>query len=287
MIEKAVIAIQRADAMLITAGAGMGVDSGLPDFRGNEGFWRAYPAIRKRQISFQAMANPKWFERDPRLAWGFYGHRFNLYQRTQPHTGFTRLKEMSAEMAQGCFVLTSNVDGQFQAAGFDPDRLEECHGSIQHLQCTRPCNDTVWRAEDLVISVDSELLHAVGPLPSCPRCGALARPNILMFGDASWIGQRTKAQEERLWHWLEALMVTTQRLVIVEAGAGQAVPTIRQRSEFYARVHHATLIRINPDDACVPHGRHISLTMGGKTALEAIGNAWREGREKRPDTQQA
>ncbi len=43
--------IEEAQAVLITAGAGMGVDSGLPDFRGDEGFWRAYPAIKELQIS--------------------------------------------------------------------------------------------------------------------------------------------------------------------------------------------------------------------------------------------
>lgn len=47
-----------ADALLITAGAGMGVDSGLPDFRGNEGFWKAYPALGRAKKSFTDMANP-------------------------------------------------------------------------------------------------------------------------------------------------------------------------------------------------------------------------------------
>jgi hypothetical protein len=49
--------VRSADALLITAGAGMGVDSGLPDFRGTQGFWRAYPAIAKLGLSFQQMAN--------------------------------------------------------------------------------------------------------------------------------------------------------------------------------------------------------------------------------------
>ena len=78
-IEKAKQFIADADAVLITAGAGMGVDSGLPDFRGNEGFWKAYPVIKDLGISFQNMANPKWFTTNPSLAWAFYGHRLNLY----------------------------------------------------------------------------------------------------------------------------------------------------------------------------------------------------------------
>jgi len=65
--------IQEADAILITAGAGIGVDSGLPDFRGDEGFWKAYPPLKKLGLNFSQMANPKWFDTNPFLAWGFYG----------------------------------------------------------------------------------------------------------------------------------------------------------------------------------------------------------------------
>ncbi len=44
--------IREADGLLVTAGAGMGVDSGLPDFRGKNGFWRAYPALGKKRLEF-------------------------------------------------------------------------------------------------------------------------------------------------------------------------------------------------------------------------------------------
>src|SRR5438094_9780929 len=91
-LQRARRAIADAEAMLIAAGAGMGVDSGLPDFRGPEGFWRTYPAFRGLGLRFEEIANPSWFERDPALAWGFYGHRLNLYRRTQPHEGFAILR---------------------------------------------------------------------------------------------------------------------------------------------------------------------------------------------------
>ena len=93
--------IQRTDAMLITAGAGIGVDSGLPDFRGNEGFWRAYPPIAKVGISFYEMANPQWFHNDPHLAWAFYGHRLNLYRTTEPHTGFYQVLRSASKKKDG------------------------------------------------------------------------------------------------------------------------------------------------------------------------------------------
>jgi len=52
-IERAAAALREADALLVGAGTGMGVDSGLPDFRGTEGFWRAYPVIAKLGLSFE------------------------------------------------------------------------------------------------------------------------------------------------------------------------------------------------------------------------------------------
>ena len=125
-------AIKEADTLIFTAGAGMGVDSGLPDFRGDKGFWRAYPALKEREISFEDMANPDWFLQNPRLAWGFYGHRLNLYRKTTPHAGFAMLLKWAKEKQYFCF--TSNVDGAFQKAGFEPNRIVECHGSIHHLQ---------------------------------------------------------------------------------------------------------------------------------------------------------
>ena len=123
----------------------MGVDSGLPDFRGDKGFWKAYPPLERLGVSFVDMANPGWFSRDPELAWGFYGHRLGLYRATTPHRGFGTLQRWAEKLEYGSFVFTSNVDGQFQQAGFDRERVIECHGSISHLQCTEPCSREIWR----------------------------------------------------------------------------------------------------------------------------------------------
>ena len=88
MLEKAAQIIKEAEVFVITAGAGMGVDSGLPDFRGNQGFWQAYPPYARLGLSFIDAANPAHFSRDPAFGWGFYGHRTNLYRTTIPHEGF-------------------------------------------------------------------------------------------------------------------------------------------------------------------------------------------------------
>src|SRR5579859_3296851 len=105
-VRRAAEVIDAADALLFTAGAGMGVDSGLPDFRGNDGFWRAYTPLRALSLSFSTMAHPEWFRRDPALAWGFYGHRLALYRATRPHHGFNLLRAW-AKRAGEHFVFTS------------------------------------------------------------------------------------------------------------------------------------------------------------------------------------
>src|SRR3984885_8471643 len=111
LIRAAADAIRTCDALLIGAGAGMGVDSGLPDFRGSEGFWKAYPPYAKLGLSFLDMANACLFRDAPRVAWGFYGHRLNLYRQTAPHRGFYQLLDWAARKSHGAFVYTSNVDG--------------------------------------------------------------------------------------------------------------------------------------------------------------------------------
>lgn len=157
-------ALKEADAVMITAGAGMGVDSGLPDFRGDEGFWRAYPPLAKLGISFAEMANPHWFSVDPELAWGFYGHRLNLYRNTEPHQGFKQLLEIAEAKSGGYFIFTSNVDGHFGKAGFDNEKIQECHGSIHHLQCIRNCSEAIWSADQTFVLVNEETqLWRVGP----------------------------------------------------------------------------------------------------------------------------
>jgi hypothetical protein len=80
----------------------MGVDSGLPEFRGQGGFWPAYPALQQRGLSFEDMANPTRFAEHPELAWGFYDHRLKLYRATVPHEGFAILRRWATSTFFGC-----------------------------------------------------------------------------------------------------------------------------------------------------------------------------------------
>jgi NAD-dependent SIR2 family protein deacetylase len=254
--------IRDADALLITAGAGMGVDSGLPDFRGPNGFWGVYPALGRAKLHFEDIANPQAFLERPNLAWGFYGHRLNLYRGTAPGKNFEILQRMAEDMPYGAFAFTSNVDGHFQRAGFTANRICEVHGSIHHLQCLSRCSDHIWSAHNFKPAIDAENCQITSEMPYCPHCGGLARPNILMFGDWNWVAARQTAQLDALNNWLAAV----KNLVVIELGAGTAIPTVRHFGENQG----APLIRINKTESFVSRESDIALPFGGLEALQEI-----------------
>jgi NAD-dependent SIR2 family protein deacetylase len=271
-LRRAADAVRSADSMLVTAGAGMGVDSGLPDFRGTQGFWRAYPPYQRLGLRFEQIASPAHFDEDPAVGWGFYGHRLNLYRATHPHLGFEILRRWAMSKPAGmaaCFVFTSNVDGHFQRAGFPPGQVVECHGSLHHLQCTRPCAGELWPTDATQVVVDERTMRAKEPLPRCPRCGMVSRPNVLMFDDWKWVDRRTEEQTRRYEAWLRSRAKADARLVVIECGAGTAIPTVRRQSEMVVAAHRATLIRINTREPQRLDGT-IGLAMGAREALERI-----------------
>lgn len=251
-----------SDGVLICAGAGMGVDSGLPDFRGNQGFWQAYPALGQRRMDFTSVANPQAFVDEPRLAWGFYGHRLQLYRDTVPHHGFQLLQHLSQRFEHGSFVFTSNVDGQFQKAGFASEQVLECHGSIHQLQCSLPCHAAIWSASAFEPQVDAARCQLLSAWPVCPQCGAIARPNILMFGDGSWLEQRTEQQQARFAAWRKRV----KQPLVIELGAGTAIPSVRMQAEATSR----RLIRINPREAQIAHADGVSIGLGAVAGLTLL-----------------
>jgi NAD-dependent SIR2 family protein deacetylase len=272
--------IRQAKCILVTAGAGMSVDSGLPDFRGPEGFWRAYPAFKKLGKKFEEMSNPEWFEKDPKVAWGFFGHRLQLYDRTIPHRGYhiirswqklptgttqsgqtTTAATPADAPSKSMFVYTSNVDGAFEKVGFRPDQIAECHGAGTRLQCTdEGCaiKHGPWKTPaDFRVDVDMETVTASPEtMPHCPHCGRLARPNILMFGDMTCDIRVMDQQEEEFERWKrKAKRVCREGLgdfLVIEIGAGTYVPTIRWTSEKTTEELEGRLIRVNLRDAFFP-----------------------------------
>lgn len=288
-IAAAAAAIASARRIVISAGAGLGVDSGLPDFRGPEGFWRAYPPVAKLGLRFHEMSNPEWFEKDAPLAWGFWSHRTTLYRAAQPHEGYAVLRKWAtradacadaASGMKGHGVFTSNVDGQFLCSGFDARDVYECHGCTRLLQCTdAACAERSgpfpWAKPDDagdVVPYDHDTLRAdVSQAPTCAVCGRLARPNVMMFGDWSFCGGTYDAAERRLAAFVKSVDVARDKPVVVEMGAGTAIPTVRHFTESLGQTGW-TVVRVNPREPEIPASvrNGISIAAGAKAALTAI-----------------
>lgn len=251
---------------MIAAGAGIGVDSALPDFRGTAGFWKAYPALAASGTTFMDIASPAAFHATPRRAWGFYGHRLALYRNTVPHAGFGLLRKWGEAMQRGYFVFSSNVDGQFHKAGFDPLLIDECHGSIHHMQCLRPCSQAIWPATGFEPTIDAARCELLSPLPACPHCGGMARPNILMFDDWHWAAARREIQAQRRQSWLYEARCP----VVVEIGAGVNIATVRHFAHRAVLQHAGSLIRVNPREPHIGNLPGVGIAGGALQTLTAI-----------------
>jgi NAD-dependent SIR2 family protein deacetylase len=106
-------------------------------------------------------------------------------------------------MSRDAFVFTSNVDGQFQKAGVAESRVYQCHGSIHALQCLDACTGDTCPTGEFHLLVNEATSELASPMPRCPHCGALARPNILMFADWTWVDMLYEKQREHLGRFLQ------------------------------------------------------------------------------------
>lgn len=118
-------------------------------------------------------------------------------------------------------------------------------------------------AEGISVEVDESTFRAVGPLPICRNCGAVARPNVLMFGDDAWVPMRTVEQENHYEQWFK--QNNFKNIVAIEFGAGTAIPTVRVECQKRAK----TLIRVNPRDYLGPVDA-ISIPLNALEAIEGI-----------------
>ncbi|MBI4697147.1 MAG: NAD-dependent deacetylase [Gammaproteobacteria bacterium] len=259
---KAAELIANSEALVIAAGAGMIADSERPGFLTPQEIWKAYSERQSSRLQFSDIAGPAAFARDPYLAWGVYGQCLNLYREAQPHVEFALLRMVGARAKHGTFVYTSNVDGAFQKAGFAGNRVVECHGSIHCFQCTSNCIDGIWSADKFFPVVDVQQCRLISKVPLCPRCGAVARPNILMLNDWEWRSILPEMQEERLYDWVNEI----ERPTVIEIGADDAIPTVRN----FAESLDGPIIRISPEISADYDSSIIKVQASALTGMQGI-----------------
>lgn len=256
--------LESADALVINTGAGMGVDSGLADYRGNGGQWGQVENDNGKSV-FE-IVNPKALIENPVYAWSLFAKRMQEYASTPPHQGFYILKNWISQYHLDYFILTSNIDGHFQKAGFEEDNIRELHGSLAYFQSSRPdTSKEIWKNE---LSADSIAENAKnGIFPTCPNSEVAARPNVYMFRDDTYISTRSKAQEKYFQAFLERNK--GKNIVVFEIGSGPHVQTIRLKTRMLKTEHGANIIRINPKDFAI-RPPHIGIPQGALAALTEI-----------------
>jgi NAD-dependent deacetylase len=146
-------------------GAGISTESGIPDFRSPSGIWARFDPMEYATIAA--------FRRDPVKVWEFYALRFELLASAEPNEGHLALAELERRGLVEA-VVTQNVDGLHGRAG--SRAVVEVHGSIRSAGCLE-CGEHV-PLEDVVAALPK------APAPLCPRCGAVLKPDVVMFGEA-------------------------------------------------------------------------------------------------------
>ncbi len=261
-IEEVVNIIREADAIAIFAGAGMSVDSGLNAFRGDNGLWTKALSIEGKSYNHLDLMSHHAFIETPKVAWEFILSLKEKYELTNPHEGYYKLLSLIKDKEY--FIVTSNIDEHFLKAGFGENSIFECHGSVNYMQCLDILEREVW----LTPEIKTEKLQ-LADLPTCPNCGSICRPNVLLFGDWFWIPIRSTHQQIRYNKWSKEIKEKHKRIIAIEIGAGKTIRTVRNAAESFAS-NIFPLIRVNPFDFETKMSNHISFQMNAKEFLMSL-----------------
>jgi NAD-dependent deacetylase len=153
---------------VVLTGAGISTESGIPDFRSPTGIWAEYDPMEYATIDA--------FRRDPVKVWEFYALRLDALGRAEPNAGHLALAQLERRGLVEA-IVTQNIDGLHQRAGSQD--VIEVHGSIRNAVCLR-CGEQIPLEQ---------------PAPSCPRCGELMKPGVVMFGELLPEGAMERASE--------------------------------------------------------------------------------------------
>src|SRR6266581_2794758 len=160
--------------VLVITGAGVSAGSGIPTFRGKDGYWRNLDPAK--------LATPEAFVRDPELVWQWYRERRQRIRAAQPNAAHQAVAKL-AQHALEFLLVTQNVDDLHARAGSPKQKMVQIHGDIFVTRCSR-CDFSRHDYEhDHEHDDEQEQKQDGGSLPKCPDCGALMRPGVVWFGE--------------------------------------------------------------------------------------------------------
>jgi NAD-dependent deacetylase len=156
--------------VLVLTGAGVSAESGIPTFRGKDGYWRNLDPAK--------LATPEAFAKDPGLVWEWYRERRQRIRNAQPNPAHKAIAKL-AQHAQEFLLVTQNVDDLHARAGSSKEKMVQIHGDIFVTRCSR-CD---FRLHDYEHDHEHEHESEDIDVPRCPRCEGLMRPGVVWFGE--------------------------------------------------------------------------------------------------------
>lgn len=165
-VEKLGKILSNSTSAVFFGGAGMSTESGIPDFRSASGI---YNQKLNQTFSPEEMASHDFFVSHPEEFFQFYRERF-VYLDAKPNAGHLALAELERRGILSA-VITQNIDGLHQLAGSRV--VYELHGSIRRSYCVK-CG----------AKYDIEFVMENKPVPHCPRCGGIVKPDVVLYGES-------------------------------------------------------------------------------------------------------
>lgn len=219
----------------VLTGAGISAESGIPTFRGPEGYW----TVGSKVYQPQEMATQAMFRRDPQAVWQFYLWRLGVCRQASPNSGHQALVELEKLLGPRFTLITQNVDNLHLRAGQSPQRTYQIHGNLTYARCSEGCSRQVVPIPREVKPKAKEepLSRAEWQHLHCPGCSALLRPHVL------WFDECYDEAYYRMDSSLEAARRTALLLVVGTSGATN-LP-----AQIVSRVYHqgGFIIDINPE----------------------------------------
>ena len=283
ILKEAKTEMKKCDALLIIAGAGMSVDSGIFTYRGTNGIWNKSIKIGNELYRYDEISSLDMWKKFPQLAWGFKSNFYKMMIDCEPHQGYyTLLDFVKNKLKDNYFVCTSNIDNYFEKAGFDSGKIYEVHGTMKYLQCMdKKCSirhGVIPMTDNDVPTFDNKTFIATN-MPSCPHCKNILRPNVSMFGDYDFYGKPYEHSRKRMSQWLDNVNKNNQRLVILEIGCGINPHSLRMNNGVMLsgewklpKIKNLQCsIRLNPENEDnINDNNNIHVNMGAKIGLKQL-----------------
>ena len=167
--------------LIILTGAGASAESGIPTFRGPEGYWK----VGSVNYTPQEIGTFRMFQQNPWEVWKWYLFRRTVCQQSKPNPGHYAIAQMAQLMGDRFTLITQNVDGLHLRAGNSLEKTYLIHGSLEYVRCSVECTDKLYPFPENIgpKTRDSEITEAEKEALICPDCGALLRPHILWFDE--------------------------------------------------------------------------------------------------------